>query len=117
MPEPFIALLATVAVLSCGAALLTAKLAVRMQDLRDRLARFEARPIASDSPSASLSARLDELEQTVEVLANRVKMQKVRNAALHAERAGKDDLPDPYKEPDRWREAVNKRLASAKLPA
>lgn len=117
MSELSTALLATVAVQFLVVAWLVVRLASRLQDFADRLARCEARPIASGSPSESLSARLDELEQTVEVLANRVKMQKVRNAALHAERERPGGLPDPYKEPDRWRDAVNKRLASSKLPA
>jgi hypothetical protein len=88
-----------------------AQLVVTVSGLRDRLARCEV------SPNASLTSRLDELESAVEVVANRVKMQRVRAAALHA--TSKSDrsteLPDPYREPDAWRSAVNSQLARGKL--
>lgn len=87
-----------------------ARVAVTVSELRDRVARSEV------SPSASLTQRLDELEDAVQVIANRVKMQRVRAAALHATTKNeRTELPDPYREPDAWRTAVNSQLARGKL--
>lgn len=88
-----------------------------------------ARNVRADSASLVAEVRLntsrvrsltESHELTVEELtnlANRVKMQRVRNAADHATKksARAGDLPDPYTSPDEWRAAMTKRLAEAKL--
>lgn len=109
-----IALPAVCFLLSGAAALFAAKAVATVQDLRDLFERYRTQQTDSPSVSGSLSARLDELESTVEVLANRVKMQRVRNAATHAEKETSRD-PDPYTDPDRWRQQMNARLTRDKF--
>lgn len=59
--------------------------------------------------SGSASAkRLDEVETALQELATSVRMMKTRRAARAGERSA-DELPDPYKEPDRWRAVMNAR--------
>lgn len=73
--------------------------------------RLNASRVRSLTESHELT--MDELKN----LANRVKMQRVRNAADHATkpaRAG-SDMPDPFTDPDGWRTAMNKRIAAARL--
>lgn len=108
-----IALPAICLLLSLAATFFAVKAVGAAQDLQDRFERFKTQQMRSPSESGSLSARLDELESTVEVLANRVKMQKVRNAALHVER--ESGLADPYKDPDRWRQQMNTQLSRDKF--
>lgn len=62
----------------------------------------------------SLQTSLQEVSTELETLAQRVKMQRVRNATNHATRA--NGSPDPYQDPDAWRQAMNRKLALAKLP-
>lgn len=69
------------------------------------------------SQQASMNESLQELQTELERLANRVKMQRVRNATEHGtgpKRAG-DELPDPYTQPDEWRRAANRQLALKQL--
>lgn len=80
-----------------------------------RVSEFEARVRSlNESPSESLSARLSELEETVSLLANRVKMMKVRNAVTHTDKPNGAE-PDPYRDPNGWRAAMNRRFAQGKL--
>jgi hypothetical protein len=46
-------------------------------------------------------------------LSNRVKMMKVRNSLRHGENS--TGLPDPYRDPDGWRKAMDKRIASTRF--
>jgi hypothetical protein len=102
--------------LSVAAALFAARAAARALALQDQLTHWLASPPTSRSESDSIvSARLSELEETMAVLANRVKMSRVRTAATHAEKPS-SDLPDPHTDPDGWRTAMNKKLAAARLP-
>jgi hypothetical protein len=55
---------------------------------------------------------LEETQQTLTDIANRVKMQTVRKAAHHA--AGSSGEPDPYRDPDGWRSMMSRRIALAK---
>lgn len=105
--------------LSLVACWFAARTAIRQRVLLDHLRDLSLshEELRSHSGSAKLQSRLDELEQTVEVLANRVKMQKVRNAALHVQRDADPGLPDPYKDPDGWRRAMNTKLGLGKLAA
>jgi hypothetical protein len=55
----------------------------------------------------------DELLATVTDLANRVKMQRVRNTVTHATSSSGE--PDPYKNPDEWRSMMTRKIALAKV--
>ena len=90
-------------------AFIAARIAARVSELSDHVRSL------SVSPSESHSARLSELEETVSVLANRVKMMRVRNAATHTDRSNGAD-PDPYRDPNAWRQAMNRKLSQSKLP-
>ena len=70
--------------------------------------------LLSALPPESLSARLNELEETVSLLANRVKMMRVRNAVTHTDKSN-GAAPDPYKDPNGWRAEMNRKLAFGKL--
>lgn len=65
----------------------------------------------------SLETALSETQDALETLANRVKMQRVRNAANHiGEKSARTNAdPDPYREPDRWRDWMNGKLARARV--
>lgn len=89
--------------------LFVARTAAHVRELRDQFARFKR------SDTESLQLQLRELSETVEQLANRVKMQRVRNAINHVPDKPSTDLPDPHKDPDGWRRAMNAKLALAKL--
>lgn len=84
--------------------------AALVSELREAIARW------SKSPSASVTERLDGLEDNLELLANRIKMMRVRNAATHTDsKVGSNGLPDPHRDPDGWRRAMNQRLSQSKL--
>jgi hypothetical protein len=78
-----------------------------VQELRDR-------PESSQvSRIKSLETSLAETNDALAAVANRVKMMRVRSAANHT--ADRDDSPDPYKDPDRWRQSINKQIALGRL--
>lgn len=81
---------------------------------------------AVESPPAklrSIESRIESLEGSVSEwsqlttdVANSVKMMKVRRmTAGPSSSAQADDFPDPYKDPDKWRAAMNRRIAASKL--
>lgn len=96
-------------VISIVATLVAARTASRVQALRDRFARL---PV---SRLESLATAQAELAETMEALANRVKMQRVRNAANHVPDLAQSSVPDPHRDPDGWRKAMNAKLALGKL--
>lgn len=99
-------------ILSIGTAFCVARIAIRVRELQDRLARS---PI---SRIEYLEGFTESLTDEVKNLANRVKMIKVRRAADHVrDDAPKSELPDPYKNPDEWRAAMNSKLSRAKISA
>lgn len=105
-------LLALSAVLSTCCLILTVLFA--------RRARRELAPAARalrsfDSRLQSLTESQELLGQELERLANRVKMQRVRNATDHGQtQLGKGSMPDPVSHPNEWRTAMNRKLAEAK---
>lgn len=62
----------------------------------------------------SFANSLRETQEAVDELATSVRMSKVRRAAQPIEK--RDELPDPYKSPDAWRDAINGRLGRAMIP-
>lgn len=104
-----IALSATALVTSCGAILFLVRTVARVQALQDQFARLPVSRIES------LATAQAELADTMEALANRVKMQRVRNAANHVPDQAPSSIPDPHRDPDGWRKAMNAKLALARL--
>ena len=97
--------------LSIAACLFAARAAIQQPALQVRkLPLIEFRLKSAETSISELTAEL-------EGLAQRVKMQRVRNVITHAEKASSKTDPDPYKEPDRWRDWMNSRLAKAKIGA
>lgn len=108
MSEFSFALSVTACFLAILACVFAARSAVQLRELQDELIRFPA------SRLKSLEASLTDTQDAVTEVANRVKMMKVRSAASHTDgNSGK--LPDPYKDPDGWRKAMNSRLSAARL--
>lgn len=60
----------------------------------------------------SQEQRLDELASAIGEVANRVKMQKVRNAANHVTENPKSKLEKLKENPEAWRAEMNRRLAN-----
>lgn len=89
-------------------AFLLARIAARVSEFEDRVRSLRA------LPSESLSERLSELEETVSLLANRVKMMRVRNAATHTDKSTGAE-PDPYRDPNGWRMEMNRKLARGRI--
>lgn len=98
--------------LSVAACFVAAAYASRVLALQEHCKRFAESLKASSN--SSLVERVTAVEDAMELLANRVKMQRVRAAAVHAEKQ-KDELPDPYRNPDEWRRVMNARLQKGKL--
>lgn len=105
----FNALSAGTFILSCVALYLSVRSATRVAELQRAKRDYGASRISS------IETSMQELAVELQHLANRVKMQRVRNTTDHATGASKpktsaDDLPDPYTEPDAWRKAMNAKL-------
>jgi hypothetical protein len=99
-------------VTACGASIAALWFSVRNAKVASELQARSPRLLLSRIESLELSA--EELRQALTDLANRVKMQRVRNVVTHGQ--ANDGEPDPYKNPDAWRKAMNRRLSSTKLP-
>lgn len=104
----FSALSVSLCILCALVAIYAARTATRApESLEQRLHSVELQQRSS-------TTSLTELSTELEALAQRVKMQRVRNATNHASRG--NGAPDPYSDPDAWRQAMNRRLAFGKLP-
>lgn len=103
------ALSVIISVLSALAASWCAVSAIRRWSSLDKRIR------SIESRQRSITDSLSGWSSELEALSQRVKMQRVRNATTHATKE-RDGLPDPYKEPDAWRAAVNRKLAFGKMP-
>lgn len=73
----------------------------------------QAKPDWRASRLQSIETSIEDLAETVSALANKIKMMRVRTVVAHPGQSEK--LPDPYKDPDGWRKAMNSRLASDRL--
>jgi hypothetical protein len=93
-----LSLLSSIVAIFCSA-----RNAVRVSELRQAWTHYVP------SVSRSLETRLSELEDAVAVVANRVKMTKVRNAATHTDR-DKGGEPDARLDPEGWRTWKNAQL-------
>jgi hypothetical protein len=85
-----------------------AQSAARVWELQRALQDFK--PLSAQS----LETRLSELEQTLSLVANRVKMTKVRNAVTHTERDNGGE-PDAKSDPERWRSWKNAQLRAGQF--
>jgi uncharacterized coiled-coil protein SlyX len=74
---------------------------------------LQKRVASQESSIQLLTSSLDEQRELLTALANKVKMQRVRNVVAH--NAGSPDEPNPYTNPDEWRSMMNKRLAQARV--
>lgn len=88
---------------SLGAIYLAARSAARASELQRALRDFK--PLAAQS----LAQRLSELEETQSLMANRLKMMRVRAAVTHTDR-DKGGEPDAKSEPEQWRAWKNAQL-------
>lgn len=76
-----------------------------------RASALARRPLgSSESALKSVRQSVAEVESALQELATTVRMMKTRRAARMLD--GKETLdPDPYTQPDQWRNAMNARLA------
>ena len=88
---------------SLVAIFLAVRTAGRVLELQLAFQRFK--PLDAQS----LEQRLSEFEQTLSLLANRLKMTRVRNAVTHTER-DKGGEPDAKSDPEAWRTWKNAQL-------
>ena len=106
----FSALTAVICALCLSGCVLIVRNAARVTESQAQEMRSLPSRIESLQESQKLMA--DELEH----LAQRVKMQRVRNATDHGTKSRSvGDLPDAYTNPDEWRAAMNRRLAMQRL--
>jgi hypothetical protein len=99
------------------AAISCASLTVSVFAARRAARALESPPIRQRSVELKLQSAEDllaEHTQAITDLTNRLKMMKVRSASSHATRSD-NELPDPYRDPDGWRRAMNTRLAMNKV--
>lgn len=97
---------ALTAVLS-GVALVIALFAARNASHVAELPAAKLRSL--ESRMQSIADSVEECQDLVKDLANRVKMARVRRAGTeHATR--QDELPDPHTDPEGWRKAMNLKL-------
>jgi len=108
-PAIFCALSAVLSVVCLAAAVYAARSARHVAELpAAKLRSLESRMQSTEDLAA-------ECRDLVKDLANRVKMARVRRAGLdHATRD--DELPDPHRDPEGWRKAMNLRLVMNRGP-
>jgi len=99
----FSVLIALNSIASLAAIWLGVRNAARGLELQQALQRLK--PLAPQS----IETRLNEIESTLSVVANRVKMTKVRNAVTHTDR-DKGAEPDARLDPEAWRAWKNAQL-------
>jgi hypothetical protein len=103
----FSALSASVAFLSAIAALHHA----RSARLASALPLEKA--LSAESKLLLLERSVNDQQEVLTELANRVKMMKVRNSLRHT--SDPDAMPDPYTAPDEWRKKMNLKLAMGRI--
>lgn len=104
----FCVLSAAVSILSAIAGLSFARRAARASALPlEKALSCESRLLLAERS-------LNDQSEVLTELANRVKMMKVRSAVRHGSNG--DERPDPYRDPDGWRKAMNLELAKGRMP-
>lgn len=93
---------------SLVAIFLAARSVVLVQELRQAFAAWK--PL----DSRSYETRLDEYEKTLTLLANKLKMTRVRNAITHVGRDN-DGEPDAKSDPEAWRAWKNMQLRAGQF--
>lgn len=81
------------------------------RDARAALESLEREVASLTSSMESLRDSQTSTLETLEALANKVKMQRVRNVVAHS--AGSAREPDAYSDPESWRKAMNRKLGMA----
>lgn len=104
----FSVLIATSLLASLGAIFLGVRCAARVSELRQAWGNFKR------LDARSVDERLIEFEGTLLMLANKVKMMKVRGAASHTDR-DKTAEPDARSDPERWRVWKNAQLRAGEF--
>ena len=80
-----------------------------------RVVALPAKQLRSlESAQQSNADQLEQLLEHVTEMTNSLKMQRVRAAAKHSS-ATRTEMPDPYKDPNGWRDAMNKRIALSRV--
>ena len=97
------ALSVSACLLSIVATFCVVRIAIQVRELRDQVAHSNA------SRVKYLETSLAEMRDELEGVANRLKMMRVRAATNHVRETSGE--PDPYKDPDGWRRAMNRKLA------
>jgi len=93
---------------SLGAIYLAARSAARASELQRAFRHFK--PLEAQS----VVQRLSELEETQSLMANRLKMMRVRAAVTHTDR-DKGGEPDPASDPEGWRAWKNRQLRTGAI--
>lgn len=110
MSDFFCALSAVLAILSLTLAIFAVRSA------RRAAGSSPAKLRSIESRIALLESSVSEWSQLTTDVANSVKMMKVRRATAGPSSSGRgDDLPDPYKDPDGWRSAMNRRIGQQRF--
>lgn len=104
----FSVLIALSLLASLVATFLAVRSAARVLELQLAFASF--RPL----DAKLLEQRLSESEQTLSLLANRLKMTRVRNAVTHTDR-DKNGEPDAVSDPEGWRRWKNAQLRAGQF--
>jgi len=97
--------------LSLGAIFFAARSAIAARELLDQNSRLPVSRINS------LETSLQDTQDALAAVANRVKMQRVRAAADHAikkDKVGSSGEPDPRTDPEGWRTWMNSQLRIGK---
>jgi hypothetical protein len=94
-------------ILSIAACLFVARIATQLRELRRQP---QALPL---SRLKSLETSLEETQDALAEVANRVKMMRVRSATNHVRPS--NATPDPHTDPDAWRKMMNSRLSINKI--
>jgi hypothetical protein len=110
MQEFCFVLSAIAAGFSVVAMLYAARSAALLRALRVASADFpQPRMQSIERSVTSLTERLGEAEEALKLVANRVKMMRVRSAATHTDSSPGE--PDPKSDPERWRTWMNAKLS------
>ena len=104
----FSALIAVCAICSLPMAWFAVRIARHVAELPHQRLR------SCESKLQSVELLVSEHTTAIEDMANRIKMMKVRSATAHGSKSD-TGMPDPYRDPEAWRKAMNQRIANNRL--